>query len=44
LFAWQKAGDVWLLGALFLESLGLVLDPSKRKLRPMRLVLSATAP
>ena len=38
-----EPGDVWLLGALSLESLGLVLDPFKRELRPMRLVLYAAA-
>ena len=37
-----EPGDVWLLGARSLESLGLVLDPLKRELRPMRLVLYAT--
>jgi hypothetical protein len=39
-----EPGDAWLLGALSLESLGLVLDPFKRELRPMRLVLYAAAP
>jgi predicted aspartyl protease len=38
-----EPGDAWLLGALSLESLGLVLDPFKRELRPMRLVLYAAA-
>ena len=33
--------EVWLLGALTLQSLGLMLDPLKRRLRPMRLVLLA---
>lgn len=37
-----EPGDAWLLGALSLESLGLLLDPFKRELRPMRLVLYAT--
>ena len=36
-----EPGDVWLLGALSLESLGLLLDPLKRELRPMRLPLYA---
>ena len=39
-----EPGDAWLLGALSLESLGLVLDPFKRELRPMRLVLYGTTP
>jgi len=39
-----EPGDAWLLGALSLESLGLLLDPFKRELRPMRLVLYATPP
>jgi hypothetical protein len=39
-----EPGDAWLLGALTLESLGLLLDPFKRELRPMRLVLYAAAP
>jgi predicted aspartyl protease len=34
-----EPGDAWLLGALSLESLGLVLDPFKRELRPIRLLL-----
>jgi hypothetical protein len=34
-----KKGDATLLGALSLESLGLALDPIKRELRPMRLIL-----
>jgi predicted aspartyl protease len=38
-----EPGDVWLLGALSLESLGLMLDPFKRELRPMQLVLYAAA-
>lgn len=36
-----EPGDAWLLGALSLESLGLLLDPFRRELRPMRLVLYA---
>jgi len=36
-----EPGDAWLLGALSLESLGLLLDPFKRELRPTRLVLYA---
>jgi predicted aspartyl protease len=36
-----EPGDVWLLGARSLESLGLLLDPLKRELRPMRLPLYA---
>jgi predicted aspartyl protease len=39
-----EPGDAWLLGALSLESLGLLLDPFKRELRPMRLVLYTAAP
>ena len=35
--------DCSLLGALSLESLGLLLEPFKRELRPMRLVLYAAA-
>lgn len=35
-----EAGDEPLLGATTLESLGLVLDPFKRRLIPMRLVLA----
>jgi predicted aspartyl protease len=36
-----EPGDAWLLGVMSLESLGLLLDPFKRELRPMRLVLYA---
>ena len=36
--------DAWLLGALTLESLGLMLDPFKRELRPIRLLLYGMAP
>ena len=39
-----EPGDAWLLGVLSLESLGLLLDPFKRELRPMRLVLYAATP
>ncbi len=35
-----KRGDEALLGALTLEALGLVLDPFKRQLHPMRLMLA----
>lgn len=35
-----EAGDYTLLGALTLESLGLVLDPLKRELRPMPMILA----
>lgn len=38
-----EPGDAWLLGVLSLESLGLLLDPFKRELRPMRLVLYAAS-
>ena len=34
-----KKGDSLLLGAFTLEALGLMLDPFKRKLRPMKLFL-----
>ena len=34
-----KKGDATLLCALSLESLGLALDPIKRELRPMKLIL-----
>ena len=39
-----EPGDVWLLAALSLESLGLLLDPLKRELRPMRLPLYGALP
>jgi aspartyl protease family protein len=39
-----EPGDAWLLGALSLESLGLLLDPFKRELRPMRLLLYGVTP
>lgn len=35
-----RRGDEALLGALTLEALGLVLDPFKRELHPMRLMLA----
>src|SRR6266487_2393165 len=38
-----EKGDEPLLGATTLESLGLVLDPFKRQLRPMRLLLARLA-
>lgn len=34
-----KKGDSLLLGAFTLEALGLILDPFKRKLRPMKLLM-----
>jgi predicted aspartyl protease len=34
-----EKGDATLLGALSLESLGLALDPIKRELKPMQLIL-----
>ena len=34
-----KKGDSQLLGAFTLEALGLILDPFKRKLKPMRMLL-----
>ena len=34
-----EEGDAILLGALTLEALGLALDPIKRELRPMQLIL-----
>ena len=34
-----KKGDSLLLGAFTLEALGLVLDPFKRKLRPMKMLM-----
>lgn len=34
-----KRGDSFLLGAFTLEALGLMLDPFKRKLKPMKLLL-----
>jgi predicted aspartyl protease len=39
-----EPGDAWLLGALSLESLGLLLDPLKRELRPLRLPLYGALP
>jgi hypothetical protein len=38
-----EAGDEPLLGALTLESLGLVLNPFSRELQPMRLMLAHTS-
>lgn len=38
-----EEGDEPLLGATTLESLGLVLDPFKRQLHPMKLVLMRSA-
>ena len=35
----RLAGDATLLGALTLEALGLSLDPIRRELQPMQLVL-----
>ena len=37
--ALSQPGDKPLLGALTLEILGLILDPFKRELRPMKLRL-----
>jgi hypothetical protein len=39
LFIFGEKGDATLLGALSLESLGLTLDPIKRELKPMPLIL-----
>lgn len=36
-----QAGDQQLLGAFTLEALGLVLDPLKRELRPLPMLLAA---
>lgn len=38
-----EKGDSILLGALTLEALGLVLDPLRRELRPMRLILAVSS-
>src|ERR1043166_436406 len=38
-----EEGDAPLLGATTLESLGLVLDPFKRRLIPMRMILARAA-
>src|SRR5437870_1093962 len=35
-----RPGDAALIGAVTLEELGLMLDPLKRELRPMRLLLA----
>ncbi|MCC6492939.1 MAG: aspartyl protease [Pirellulales bacterium] len=39
-----EEGDANLLGATTLESLGLALDPLKRELKPMRLILGGFRP
>ena len=39
-----EAGDSELLGALTLEALGLSLDPLKRQLKPLPMILAALAP
>ena len=39
-----KPGDGQLLGAFTLEALGLVLDPLRRKLKPLPMVLSWSGP
>ena len=39
-----QRGDSSLLGALTLEALGLALDPLKRELRPLPMVLAGHAP
>lgn len=39
-----EEGDSVLLGALTLESLGLVLDPLKRELKPLPMLLVAVTP
>ena len=38
-----EPGDSVLLGALTLESLGLVLDPLRRQLRPLPMILAAVS-
>lgn len=35
-----KKGDSFLLGAITLEALGFILDPFKRKLRPIKLFMA----
>jgi hypothetical protein len=35
-----RRGDARLIGAVALEELGLMLDPLKRELRPLRLMLA----
>ena len=35
-----RRGDARLIGAVALEELGLMLDPLKRRLRPLRLMLA----
>jgi predicted aspartyl protease len=39
-----EKGDSILLGSLSLEALGLILDPFKRELRPLRMKLAAHRP
>ncbi|RIK78764.1 MAG: aspartyl protease [Planctomycetota bacterium] len=39
-----EEGDANLLGATTLESLGLALDPLKRELKPMRLIIGGFRP
>ena len=39
-----EAGDSQLLGALTLEALGLVLDPLRRELKPLPMVLAGWKP
>ncbi|HXX24845.1 MAG TPA: aspartyl protease family protein [Terriglobia bacterium] len=39
-----EKGDSILLGTLSLEALGLILDPFKRELRPLRIMLAAHRP
>ena len=39
-----EAGDSQLLGAFTLEALGLVLDPLKRELRPLPMILGGWRP
>ena len=38
-----EKGGCTLLGALTLEALGLVLDPLRRELRPMRMILAVSS-
>ena len=38
-----KAGDYSLLGAFTLEALGLALDPLRRELKPLPMILAASA-
>ena len=39
-----EEGDSNLLGALTLEALGLLLDPLRRELKPLPMILAASAP